>query len=731
MPPPDPFLPLLERAAAHMQTGRPDAAETLYRQVLAQAPEHGMALHFLGMALVQTGRAAEGLPLMARSIGALQGQARFRYNFAAMLAQAGDLAGAERELEAAAAAEPRNPGVLEFLGVVRRQRGRVREAVDALRAAAAAAPRNAQIANNLGTALGDAGDVRGAVECFRRAAALDPRHALAWFNLAVNLRTLGEDAGALDALRSAVRADPRFTIAWQHIAQLFAGRRYAEWQPDVARLLAEVLAHPEVDVQPLAEAAATLLVRDPALSPAIDAFARGDGRAWLAANGPAPLARPMLLQLVEAALLPDAALESFLRALREALLLAWYEGALRGDDATRLAAALAQQCFLNEYLWPTSAAEEAALERVAQAARADADPLACMLLACYRPLAAVADLPRPSPLPEPCARVWRRQVEEPLEEMRLRGGIPALTVIDDDVSRAVQRQYEENPYPRWHRLPATLAMPHPVRQAVQALFPHVDGARLALPDTPDILVAGCGTGFQAAVTAARNPHARILAVDLSLPSLAFAQRRCRELGLANVAFAQADLLRLADLGRRFHYIECAGVLHHLRDPLAGWRVLRDILAPGGVMKMALYSEAARGGVVAARELAARHGLGGDLAAVREIRRLVLQAPEGSELRDLSYSPDFCSVSGARDLLLHVQEHRFSLAQIAAALDRLALGFLGFELDDPAALGAYRERFPADPHAVSLANWERFEADRPATFAGMYQFWACASDDTST
>jgi tetratricopeptide (TPR) repeat protein/SAM-dependent methyltransferase len=731
MPPPDPFLPLLERAAAHMQAGRPDAAETLYRQVLAQAPEHVMALHFLGMALVQTGRAAEGLPLMARSMGALQGQARFRYNFAAMLAHAGDLAGAERELEAAAAAEPRNPGVLEFLGVVRRQRGRVREAVDALRAAAAAAPRSAQIANNLGTALGDAGDLGGAVECFRRAAALEPRHALAWFNLAVNLHALGDAAGALDALQNAVHADPRFTIAWQHLAQLFAGRRYAEWQPDVARLLAEILAHPEVDVQPLAEAAATLLVRDPALSPAIDAFARGEGRAWLAANGAASLARPMLLQLVEAALLPDATLESFLRALREALLLAWRDATLHGDDATTLAAALAQQCFLNEYVWPTSAAEEAALERVVQAGRTGTDPLACMLLGCYRALAAVAELPKPSPLPEPCARAWRRQVEEPLEEGRLLAGIPALTAIDDDISQAVRRQYEENPYPRWHRLAATLAMPHPVRQAVQALFPHVEAAHLALPDVPDILVAGCGTGFQAAVTAARNPHARVLAVDLSLPSLAFAQRRCRELGLANVEFAQADLLRLADLGRRFHYIECAGVLHHLRDPMAGWRVLRDILVPGGVMKIALYSEAARRGVVAARDLAARHGLGSDLASVREIRRLVLAAPAGSDVRELAYSADFCSASGVRDLLLHVQEHRFTLAKIAAALDRLSLRFLGFELDDPAVLSAYRERFADDPHAVSLANWQCFEADRPATFAGMYQFWTCASRDTST
>ena len=730
MPPPDPFLPLLERAAAHMQAGRPAAAEALYREILAQAPEHGMALHFLGMALVQTGRAADGLALMARSMRALPGQARFRYNYAAMLAQAGDLEGAERELAAVAAAEPRNPGVLEFLGVVRRQRGRLREAVEALRSAAAAAPRNAQIANNLGTALGDTGDVHGAIGCFRNAVALDPRHALAWFNLAVNLRSLGDDAGALDALRSAVRADPGFSLAWQNIAQLFAGRRYAEWRPDIARLLGDVLARPDVDVQPLAEAAATLLTHDPALRGAMDAFARGEGRAWLAAHGVAPLAHPMLLALVDAALLPDPALESFLRALREALLLSWRDGALPAGDATALVAALAQQCFLNEYVWPESAAEAEALERARQAALAGVDPLAVTLLACYRPLAAIEGLPRPASLPEPCARVWRRQVEEPQEEMRLRAGMAALTAIDDDTSRAVRRQYEENPYPRWNRLPATLAMPHPVRQALQGLFPHVDAARFAVPDAPDILVAGCGTGFQAAATAARNPHARVLAVDLSLASLAFAQRRCRELGLANVEFAQADLLRLADTGRRFHCIECAGVLHHLRDPMAGWRVLRDVLAPGGVMKVALYSDAARRGVVAARDLAERHGLGSDPAAVREMRRLVLQAPEGSDVRELAYSPDFCSASGVRDLLLHVQEHRFTVAQSAAALERLALAFLGFELDDPAALIAYRERFPDDPHAASLDNWTRFEADRPATFAGMYQFWTVASAATS-
>lgn len=719
----DPFLSLLERAGDEMQAGRPAAAEPLYREVLAKSPGHAVAMHFLGIALVQTGRATEGLELLARSLGPLAGQPRFHYNHAAMLAQAGDLAGAERELEAALAAEPRNPGTLEFLGVVRRRRGRTREAVDAFRAAMAAAPHSAQLANNLGSALSDAGDAAGAVASFRRAVALEPRHALAWFNLAVSLRALGDDAGALDALQGAVRADAGFALAWQQLAEAFSGRRFSAWHPEVAALLAQLLARDEVDPQPAAEAVATLVVRDPALAPVVAAFARGEGRGWLAAHGTAAIARPMLLDLLSNALLPDAALEAFLCRLREALLSAWQDRALSATNETlALAAAIALQCHLNEYVWPETHAETAALAGAETAARRAADPLALLLLACYRPLDAVAALSPPLSPPDPVARVWRQQVEAPREERRLRDAIPVLAAIDDETSQAVRRQYEANPYPRWHRLPATLAVPHPVRQAVHALFPFLRPGRVSLPDAPAILVAGCGTGFQAAAVAARNPAARVLAVDLSLASLAYALRRCRDLGLANVEFAQADLLRLGETGRRFHFIECAGVLHHLREPLAGWRVLRGLLEPGGVMRIGLYSEAARRGVAAARSLAERHGLAADLAGVREIRRHVLAEPEGSETRALAASPDFCSASGVRDLLMHVQEHRFTPEAVAAALAELGLEFLGFELADPAVGRAYRERFPDDPHAVSLANWGRFEGDHPDTFANMYQFW---------
>jgi ubiquinone/menaquinone biosynthesis C-methylase UbiE len=78
-------------------------------------------------------------------------------------------------------------------------------------------------------------------------------------------------------------------------------------------------------------------------------------------------------------------------------------------------------------------------------------------------------------------------------------------------------------------------------------LPHADPAKLAAPDAPEILVAGCGTGRHAADHCAAATPRRVLAVDISRASLAYAMRRCAELGLANIRFAQADLLELGAL----------------------------------------------------------------------------------------------------------------------------------------------------------------------------------------
>ncbi len=759
-PNPEDLQPLLARASADLQGGRPDAAERIYRDVLARVPDHPVATHFLGVCLVQTGRPQEGLALLARSMPALQGQARYRHNYALMLAQAGDLAAAERELEAAIALEPASAVSHSYLGMVRQQLGRLDDAAAAYRAALERAPddpfmannygycllekgevesalewfrrsisrepRSAVTHNNLGSALSAAGDVAAAIAGYRKAVEIDPQYATAWCNLGLVLRQVADDQGAFDAFRNAVRCGPQFAPAWQGFADEFSRVRFEAWDAQAAQELTQVLLHPAIDAGPLAAAAATLLMLDPAFAPAlrgVPADAEPSAR-WFASDRLHAVANPMLLALIENALVPEPALETFLGALRRRALEAWASHALSpSPEVTELACALAQQCFLNEYVWPETVEETATVVRLDERVRkggASAPELA--LLAAYRPLAAIPALARPAAAGEAFERLWRRQVAEPAEEARLRAEIPALTGVTDPTSRAVQAQYEENPYPRWHRVPASLASAFPLRRALRTLFPHLDPTRLTVSESPDILIAGCGTGLQAAITAARNPAGRILAIDFSRASLAYAARRCGELRLANLRFAQADILQLDALPERFDVVECTGVLHHLRDPLAGWRVLAALLRPGGVMKVALYSELGRRGVVAARELIGRQGLGADREGIRAARQLVFSQPEESPVRPLVHSPELYSASGTRDLVLHVQEHRFTAAQLADSIRALGLEFLGFELADRGVLRAYRERFPEDPTAVSLENWGRFEAEHPHVFTGMYQFW---------
>lgn len=55
------------------------------------------------------------------------------------------------------------------------------------------------------------------------------------------------------------------------------------------------------------------------------------------------------------------------------------------------------------------------------------------------------------------------------------------------------------------------------------------------------------------------------------------------------------------LNKKFDIIESSGVLHHIKNPIDGLKVLTDILEPHGYLKLGLYSETARAGVTNIRE----------------------------------------------------------------------------------------------------------------------------------
>ncbi len=693
----------LKRASALAQAGRFAEAARIYREVLARAPEHAEAAHFLGVCLVRSGNRNEGLPLLERSLRLAPANAMYRVNYGLLLAEAGDVAGAASQLEAALQLEPRNAGAHNYLGMARQRMGRFDEAIAAYHEALRLAPGDAAAANNLGYCLHERGDIAGATawlqrslaadprnpvahnnlgnaqraagrveaaaQSYRRALELAPRLADAHHNLALALRDLGDASAALGAAREAVHRAPANAAAWQLFADLLAGARFGAWDADFAADCERLFSQTEVEVQSCAEAVLSLV-----------------------RNGPRGR---LFLLLLEHALVADPGFEAEMTALRREV--------LETGASLELACALAQQCFLNEYVWPETPEETRMLESLKTGTAMEV-----ALMAMYRPPRATE---KPAGGGEAFERLWRRLVDEPRAEAALVPRIPALSRVDDEVSRRVQGQYEANPYPRWHRAPA--AAPYPLPRMLRSLFPHLKS--IALSETPEVLIAGCGTGRHAAITAQLQPHGRVLAVDISRASLAYAMRRCQELGLTNVRFAQGDILGLGALRERFDLIECSGVLHHMADPLAGWRVLLGLLKAGGVMKLGLYSELGRRDIAAARELVA--GL-----EVREARRRILALPAGHPARNVAALRDFYSASGARDLILHVQEHRFTLRRLAQAIEALGVEFLGFEFTDKNALRAYRARFPEDPAALSFDNWASFEQEHPDTFASMYQFW---------
>ncbi|MGZ5065690.1 MAG: ABC transporter substrate-binding protein, partial [Usitatibacter sp.] len=113
--------------------------------------------------------------------------------------------------------------------------------------------------------------------------------------------------------------------------------------------------------------------------------------------------------------------------------------------------------------------------------------------------------------------------------------------------------------------------------------------------------------------------ARVLAVDLSLASLACAKRQTPPALAGVVEFAQADILALGSLGRTFDLINAGGVLHHMSDPMAGWRELIKLMQPDGFMQVGLYSELARSDVVAARAEIAQRGYRATPVDIRRCR----------------------------------------------------------------------------------------------------------------
>jgi SAM-dependent methyltransferase len=432
----------------------------------------------------------------------------------------------------------------------------------------------------------------------------------------------------------------------------------------------------------------------------------------------------LLRRVLESTTVRNVDLERFLTSIRLHLVRTASNGTAVSETELGFCCALAKQCFINEYVFATTAEETAQAERLRQmlveslAQGADVSALWPSAVAMYFPL---YSLPNAQSLldrawPPPLTDVLLQQVREPEQERQYRDSIPHLTPIDDDVSVQVRGQYEENPYPRWVHA-ASVSEPMTIAEHLRNQFPSAPFRPLASASGIDILVAGCGTGRHPIEVARKYKDARVLAVDLSLASLCYAKMKTPALLANKIEYAQADILKLESIDRTFDLVDASGVLHHLSDVRAGWRVLLKLLRPGGFMRVGLYSEVARRGIVAARAFILERSYRPTADDIRRCRQDLLNSP----LKDVARAGDFFSMSECRDLLFHVQERRLTIPEIKSFIAENGLRFIGFEFA-PQVMQHYRNVFGGDRFMRDLDRWHAFETEKPDTFAGMYQFW---------
>ncbi len=463
------------------------------------------------------------------------------------------------------------------------------------------------------------------------------------------------------------------------------------------------------------------------LPPLGDAMRRADAawparlpieRLFVGAELAAVAEDPLLVTVLQSTPVRNVALERALTSLRAALLEAIAAGRPIDDLTLEFCCTLARQCFINEYVFAITAEEDVRVDALKRKLP-DAAPAELMALAMYGPLHA---LPAPEGV---LARQWPRAVEavvtqqlrEPMEERALRDSIPRLTAIEDEISLRVREQYEENPYPRWVHVAGNVE-PLTLEAYLQSAVPGAVFASLPAREAPDVLVAGCGTGALAIEFARKIAGARVLAVDLSLASLAYAKRKTPADLAGRLDYAQADILKLGDVGRSFDVINASGVLHHMAEPAAGLRILRTLLRPGGLMYLGLYSASARREVTAARAYMAEQNYRPTAGDIRRARQDIL----ATDLRGVARISDFFTTSECRDLLFHVQEHQMTIPGIKVLLADSSLRFVGFAFD-PVRARHYAAMFAQAGRSMNdLDAWHDFETRNPDAFAAMYQFW---------
>jgi SAM-dependent methyltransferase len=256
----------------------------------------------------------------------------------------------------------------------------------------------------------------------------------------------------------------------------------------------------------------------------------------------------------------------------------------------------------------------------------------------------------------------------------------------DEHNIELKRHYETFPYP--------YATPTSEERETGGGIPFVAyylwGGEVPL--APRTLVAGGGTGNGTMLIAEQYAQldlgGEIVHLDLSARSIELARLRLKHAGLLDkvkVTFIEGEIERLPEFGVGiFDFINCVGVIHHLKDPALGLRRLRQAMEPHAGLMLMVYGTIGRTGVYHMQQVLRQ--LFGNVEPLEErvkrARSLLKVLPPTNWLRRSYFFGNIGDESARTDaeiydLLLHSSDVSYTLPELLALVRKESFEFAAF------------------------------------------------------
>jgi tetratricopeptide (TPR) repeat protein len=701
-------------------------AENIYKKILKSDPNHYHSNIYLGMLLLQTKRFFLAKPIIEKIIKLNPNNAEAHNNLGVINKELFKYQNAIKFFSEAIKINPNYVNAHNNLGNTYKDLGLFNEAIESLNTALNLDNTEPVTYNNIGSVYIELEKFDKAIEYFKKAIQLKTNYLNAHNNLGYCYQQTGDYLKAINFYKNAIEIDPEFTISINNLSLILkliklnnlSNNNYFTIKKLFLFLLkkkninhteifnnAKLFLYDQVEkekIEKIIFVKSELLKEKIIEKKCIDSF---------------------FLLLLKKSLVVDKFLEKILTNIRFELIDNLKKNNHKFlEKYKNFCISLAQQCWLNEYVYYQTNNELDFIENLKKKVEKDIkiNELEVSILGCYYPLNKSHVISRKlinyKSKNLEFEDLILTQVKEPATEESLKKTINSFSQITNKISQEVKIQYEENPYPRWKHsykyIPDNF-----ITILNNEIYPNKVKNNENFKN-PEVLIAGCGTGNHLN-QASRYINAKVTGIDLSLSSLAYAKRKIIELGYNNIDLFHGDILDIKNLHKKFDVIESIGTLHHMEDPIKGLEILTHVLKPQGYLKIGLYSELARDYVIKGRELIKKYKFQNTIHDIRKCRELIFNDNENDILQKIINRADFYSTSNVRDLIFHVKEHRFTIPQISEILKSLDLQFLGF---NNSIIKSKFMKLNSKDKILSLKDWDIFEKKNPNTFIGMYQFW---------